>query len=71
VGRHHCWAAGSLGLGLSLYILYPIYYQYNNSASFYNPEQNLLPITCDDIHCNIKEGSSILRDLYRKASPRS
>jgi hypothetical protein len=24
VGRHHCWAAGPLGLGLSLYILYPI-----------------------------------------------
>jgi hypothetical protein len=28
VGRHHCWAAGPLGLGLSIYILYLIYYQY-------------------------------------------
>ena len=28
LGRHHCWAASPLGLGLSLYILYPIYYQY-------------------------------------------
>jgi hypothetical protein len=23
VGRHHCWAAGPLGLGLSLYIYVP------------------------------------------------
>jgi hypothetical protein len=28
MGRHHCWAADPLELGLSLYILYPIYYQY-------------------------------------------
>jgi hypothetical protein len=56
VGRHHCWAAGPLGLGLSLYILYPIYYQYiiHYTSTWYqrarlglgfHPSRHLPPLT--------------------------
>lgn len=36
VGRHHCWAAGPLGLGSCKYILYPIYaiYQALHTPTF-------------------------------------
>jgi hypothetical protein len=64
-GGHHCWAAGPLGLGLSLYIYVPPFFmQYINpiltrkKRRGHVPEDEVIPLlpNAPDYHCqNIHE----------------